>query len=92
MSPGDGQWGLWTNWTNCPDLSYAREFRLRFEPRQGLLYDDSGLNAIEMKCENLDHQVTRQVFELLLYPYFFLRFFTFSSYSSLITHQLFIGH
>ena len=65
LSPGDGQWGLWTNWTNCPDLSYAREFRLRFEPRQGLLYDDSGLNAIEMKCENLDHQVTRQVLESL---------------------------
>lgn len=53
LSPGDGHWGKWTEWSMCLKSSYARGFRLRFEPKQGLTYDDSGLNAVQIKCEDL---------------------------------------
>ena len=59
LSPGDGHWGVWTEWNSCPESSYARGFRLRFEANQGTSYDDSGLNAIEMKCEDLRGNETR---------------------------------
>ena len=59
LSPGDGHWGSWTEWNTCLDGSYAKGFRLRFERSQGNLYDDSGLNAVEIKCENMLGKETR---------------------------------
>ena len=53
LSPGDGHWGAWTRWNTCPDGSYVKGFRLRFEPRQGGSYDDSGLNAVQIKCQTV---------------------------------------
>ena len=53
LSPGDGHWGTWTQWSSCPKLSYARSVRFRFESKQGGAYDDSGLNAVQIKCEDI---------------------------------------
>ena len=62
MSPGDGHWGTWTEWKNCPRGSYATAFRLRFEPSQGKSGDDSGLNAVHLRCNSLNGSETRLVF------------------------------
>ena len=59
LSPGDGYWGVWTEWSLCPPTSYARAFRLRFEPKQGKMKDDSGLNAVHIKCEEYYGNETR---------------------------------
>ena len=59
LSPGDGDWGQWYGWNSCSVGSYAQGFRLRFEPRQGLLYDDSGLNAVEIQCNDIFGKQTR---------------------------------
>ena len=59
LRPGDGHWGTWTDWNSCPSKSYARSFRLRFEPNQGPLFDDSGLNSIQIKCVDSDGAETR---------------------------------
>ena len=57
LSPGDGHWGKWYGWSKCPEGSYAQAFRLRFEPRQ--LFDDSGLNAVEIQCNDIFGNQTR---------------------------------
>ena len=57
LSPGDGHWGEWYGWSKCPEGSYAQAFRLRFEPRQ--LFDDSGLNAVEIECNDIFGNQTR---------------------------------
>ena len=59
LHPGDGQWGTWTEWHSCSKASYAMSFRLRFEPKQGKSYDDSGLNAVHIKCESFYGNETR---------------------------------
>ena len=61
LRPGDGHWGTWTEWSSCPKNSYARSFRLRLERKQGGLYDDSGLNAVQIKCEDIYGTETRCV-------------------------------
>ena len=61
LSPGDGHWGTWTEWESCPRGSYARAFRLRFEPRQGKSGDDSGLNAVHLRCESVFQRQARLV-------------------------------
>ena len=61
LRPGDGHWGTWTEWNSCPRNSYARSFRLRLERKQGGLYDDSGLNAVQIKCEDIYGTETRCV-------------------------------
>ena len=53
LSPGDGHWGTWTEWKNCPRGSYATAMRLRFERSQGKSRDDSGLNAVHLRCDSL---------------------------------------
>ena len=58
LSPGDGYWGDWSNWRDCSDSSYVNAFRLRIETYQGAQYDDSGLNSIHLKCEDLNENVT----------------------------------
>ena len=59
LSPGDGHWGRWSTWNSCSAGSYAQAFRLRFEPSQGGLYDDSGLNAVEIQCNDIFGNLTR---------------------------------
>ena len=61
LRPGDGHWGTWTEWNSCPKNSYARSFRLRLERKQGSWYDDSGLNAVQIKCEDIYGTETRFV-------------------------------
>ena len=91
LKPGDGSWGTWTPYKNCPNGSLASAFRLRIQDYQGneplhyslnsnccivyiveghltiifnytatlfvksilgfgIFADDSGLNAIELRC------------------------------------------
>ena len=59
LSPGDGYWGEWTDWSHCPNYSYAKAFKLRIPPHKGIFRDDSGLNSIELKCADINGHVTR---------------------------------
>ena len=59
LRPGDGHWGNWTEWSHCPDNSYAKAFKLRIMPYLGVFRDDSGLNSIELKCGNLSGETTK---------------------------------
>ena len=35
LKPGDGSWGTWTPYKNCPNGSLASAFRLRIQDYQG---------------------------------------------------------
>ena len=59
LSPGDGHWGDWTEWSHCPDNSYVNAFRLRIMPYRGVFKDDSGLNSIELKCKDVNGATSR---------------------------------
>ena len=59
MQPGEGHWGKWypgnDEWDMCPISSFVSGFRLRMQEPQGGLGtgDDSALNSIELKCEDV---------------------------------------
>ena len=52
LHPGDGPEGTWTDWSTCPEWSYASKFTVRIERYQGRWKDDSGLNSIGLACQN----------------------------------------
>ena len=66
LSPGDGHWGTWTEWKNCPRGSYATAMRLRFERSQGKSGDDSGLNAVHLRCNSLFERQERLVYKITI--------------------------
>ena len=45
LKPGDGSWGTWTPYKNCPNGSLASAFRLRIQDYQGNEILQFSLNA-----------------------------------------------
>jgi len=45
---GEGQWGSWSDWSYCPDGSYASGIRTRVERDQGW-GDNTAFNAARLK-------------------------------------------
>ena len=59
LQPGNGHWGEWYpsdgKWEMCPPhTSFVTGFRIRMESYQGTWKDDSALNSIELRCENME--------------------------------------
>ena len=50
--PGDGYWGTWWGWTDCPQYTYVCGARVRIEGDQGG-GDDTAMNGIQLKCCSL---------------------------------------
>jgi hypothetical protein len=52
ISAGDGIWGSWKNFIDCPANFYACGLQTRFEPFQGTKKseDDTALNGVRMRC------------------------------------------
>ena len=48
--------GDWGPEAFCPDNTWARGFKLKVEPDQGDLKDDSSLNAVQLECFNSHDQ------------------------------------
>ena len=59
LEPGDGHYGDWSTWEDCPTNSYARSFRLRMNAPEGSFSDDTALNSIRLKCEDRYGKETR---------------------------------
>ena len=49
LKPGDGSWGTWTPYKNCPNGSLASAFRLRIQDYQGKETRDIFLGGINDK-------------------------------------------
>jgi len=43
-------WGDWEDEAICPPQTFVTGFRLKVQPDQGLLLDDTSLNSIELIC------------------------------------------
>ncbi|NOZ02683.1 MAG: hypothetical protein GXP54_12455, partial [Deltaproteobacteria bacterium] len=47
--PGEGAWGTWTGWVNCPKNMYVCGLAQKVEPKQGD-NDDTAMNSVAMRC------------------------------------------
>jgi len=48
----NSHWGDWGQESFCPDNTWAKGFKLKVEPDQGDILDDSSLNGVQLSCFN----------------------------------------
>jgi hypothetical protein len=53
VTPGVGIYGEWTDYVMCPAGTFAVGYAMRVEPSLGGGGDDTGLNAVELRCRPL---------------------------------------